>query len=63
MKREELARTLARETHQSSAAARDQIDELGHRILKALRAGHPVDLPGIGKLVTESKLATTKGSK
>jgi nucleoid DNA-binding protein len=51
MKREELARTLARETHQSSAAARDQIDELTHRILKALRAGRPVDLPGIGKLV------------
>ena len=63
MKREELARTLARETHQSSAAARDQIDELGHRILKALRAGHPVDLPGIGKLVTGLKVAAPKERK
>jgi nucleoid DNA-binding protein len=45
MKREELARTLARETHQSTASARDQIDELAHRILKALQAGRPVDLP------------------
>jgi len=63
MKREELARTLARETHQSSAAARDQIDELGRRILKALRAGQPVELPGIGKLVTASKPATSKAPK
>jgi nucleoid DNA-binding protein len=55
MKREDLARTLARETHQSSAAARDQIDELVCRILKSLRRGHPVELPGIGKLIALPK--------
>jgi nucleoid DNA-binding protein len=51
MKREELARTLARQTHLSNAAARDQVDELVHRILKSLRQGQAVDLPGLGKLV------------
>jgi nucleoid DNA-binding protein len=52
MKREELARSLARATHQSSAAAQDQIDELVRAILKDLRQGKPVELPGIGKLST-----------
>jgi nucleoid DNA-binding protein len=54
MKREELAKTLARQTHQSGAAARDQVDELIHRILKSLRQGRAVDLPGVGKLVTDA---------
>jgi nucleoid DNA-binding protein len=51
MKREDLARTLARETNQSRAAARDQIDELVRAILEKLRQGQPVELPGIGRLV------------
>jgi nucleoid DNA-binding protein len=50
MKRQELARKLARETKQSSARAQDQIDVLVHRILKSLRQGRPVRLPGMGKL-------------
>jgi nucleoid DNA-binding protein len=63
MKREELARTLARETHQSTAAARDQIDELAHRILKALQAGRPVELPGIGTLEIGLDLPHTRSPK
>ena len=51
MKREELAQTLSQQTNLSRAAARDQVDELVRRILKALRQGRPVDLPGVGKLV------------
>ena len=51
MKKEDLARTLARETNQSRAAARDQIDELVHAILEKLRQGQSVELPGIGRLV------------
>ena len=52
--REELARKLARKDRLSSAAARDQVDEVVHRILQALRKGRPVELPGVGKLVSES---------
>jgi nucleoid DNA-binding protein len=54
MKREELARVLSRQTNLSRAAARDQIDELVHRILKTLREGRPVELPGVGKLIAKS---------
>jgi nucleoid DNA-binding protein len=54
MKREELACVLSRQTNLSRAAARDQIDELVHRILKTLREGQPVELPGVGKLVAKS---------
>jgi|HubBroStandDraft_6_1064221.scaffolds.fasta_scaffold8914030_1 nucleoid DNA-binding protein len=50
MKREDLARKLASETCQSRAQAQDQIDELVHDILKSLRAGRSVKLPGVGKL-------------
>ena len=51
MKREDLAQTLARETQQTPAQARDQIDDLVHQILCSLRNGQPVELPGVGKLV------------
>ena len=54
MKREELARTLARQNNLSGAAARDQVDKLVHRILKSLRQGRPVELPGVGKLIAKS---------
>jgi nucleoid DNA-binding protein len=53
MKQEELARTLARRSRVSKAAARDQVDELVRQILKSLREGRPVDLPGMGRLVSK----------
>ena len=56
MKREELAGALAREHRLTRAAARDQVDELVHKILKALRKGEPVELPGVGRLVAKSRL-------
>jgi nucleoid DNA-binding protein len=59
MKREELARTLARQTKLSRAAARDQVDELVRRILKTLRQGQPVELPGVGRLV--AKIVSRRG--
>jgi nucleoid DNA-binding protein len=55
MKRDDLARSLARETHKTRAEARDQIDELVHQILTSLRAGKPVVLPGMGKLVAPKR--------
>jgi nucleoid DNA-binding protein len=51
MKHDELARELAKEAGVAKAAAQDQIEELVQRILKKLRRGRPVALPGLGKLV------------
>jgi len=53
MKREELAKTLARETGLSKSAARNEVDELVHDILLRLRRGQPVKLPGLGKLISK----------
>ncbi len=52
MKRKQLARVLAREQGMPAGRAQDQVDELVHDILERLRAGKPVRLPGLGKLVT-----------
>ena len=52
MKQSDLARKLARETRVPAATAQDRIDELVHRIIKNLRRGQPVELPGLGKLVS-----------
>ena len=52
MKREKLAQAVARETHVGRAEASDQVDELVHKILRALRRGEAVELPGLGKLAT-----------
>jgi len=51
MKREQLARILARREGVSQAAAQDQLDSLVYEILKKLKSGRPVKLPGVGKLV------------
>ena len=52
MKREDLANKLARQAHLPAATARDEVDALVHRILRALREGKPVEFPGIGKLIS-----------
>ncbi len=51
MKRDELAKKLALETGLSDIEARNEVDELVHNILKKLRQGHPVKVPGVGKLL------------
>jgi len=55
MKREELAKKLARKTGLSNSAARNEVDELVHQILHKLRKGQQVKLPGLGKLVGNKK--------
>jgi nucleoid DNA-binding protein len=55
MKRAELAKKLARETGLSPSEARNEVDELVHRILNKLRKGQPVKVPGVGKLVGNKK--------
>jgi nucleoid DNA-binding protein len=53
MKRVELARKLAARSHVTRAEARDQVDEVVRKILKSLRRGQPVELPGVGRLVSD----------
>jgi nucleoid DNA-binding protein len=51
MKRKELARTFARQARIPRAAAQDSVDSVVHDILKRIKAGKSVELPGLGKLV------------
>ena len=48
MKKEELARRLAKESHITTAAAADQLDRVVHEILKRVRTGQSASLPGLG---------------
>jgi nucleoid DNA-binding protein len=50
MKREDLARQLAERRHISRAEACDELDQVVHQILKALRHGESADVPGVGRL-------------
>jgi len=52
MKQEDLVRELARQARLPAAVAQERIDELVHRIVRKLRRGQRVDLPGVGRLVT-----------
>ena len=42
---------LARERGVRPAEARDQVDEVVQRIVRKLRRGEAVNLPGVGKLI------------
>jgi nucleoid DNA-binding protein len=55
MKRQELAKRLARKTGLSDSEARNKVDELVHNILHKLRRGQQVKVPGVGKLVGNKK--------
>ena len=55
MKQTALARSVAQKTRVSNAAAKDQVDELVHRILEALKKGRVVRLPGVGKLIPKPR--------
>jgi nucleoid DNA-binding protein len=60
MKREDLARKLAQQNKVTSSQARDQVDEMVRKILKALREGQPVELPGVGRLSVKPKAGKRK---
>jgi|GEM_PF-6206364 nucleoid DNA-binding protein len=51
MKGKELAEKVAEKTGVSRATAKDQVEEVVHRILTSLKQGKPVRLPGVGKLI------------
>jgi hypothetical protein len=48
MKKDELARRLARDAGISTAAAADQLDEVLSGILRRIRQGQSASLPGLG---------------
>ena len=56
----ELARELPKETRLPRAVAQDRIDELVHQIVRKLRRGRPVELPGLGKLVVSAGLRKSR---
>jgi nucleoid DNA-binding protein len=51
VKRREMAQTLARLAGIPGAIAQDRVDTVVHDILKKLKAGRSVELPGLGKLI------------
>jgi nucleoid DNA-binding protein len=55
MKRDEIAKKLARKTGLTDSAARNEVDDLVHNILNKLRKGQQVKLPGVGKLLGNKK--------
>jgi len=48
MKKEQVARRLAKESHMSPGAAADQIDRILNDLLKQVRKGESASLPGLG---------------
>lgn len=54
MRKNEITERLARESDLSPAAAADEVDRVVHRLVKRLRQGKQVSLPGLGKLKVES---------
>jgi len=57
MKKEELAKRLARESGISTAAAADQLDSILSGILRRIRQGHRASLPGLGTFLPGPKTA------
>ena len=55
MKRTDLAKTVAKETNQSTAEAQDEIDLLVNKILKALRERKPVNIPAMVRSIRRRK--------
>ena len=55
MNKRELAARLARESRIPKAQAADQLDRLVRDILRRLRQGKPVSLPGLGTFLPGDK--------
>lgn len=48
MKKEQLARQLAKESHIPAGAAADQLDQIVSEILRKVRKGESAHVPGLG---------------
>jgi nucleoid DNA-binding protein len=55
MKKQQLARRLAKESHITTAAAADQLDGVLLDILKRVRSGHSASFPGLGTFRPDPK--------
>jgi len=55
MKKEQLARLLAKESHITTAAAADQLDRVLLDILKRVRKGQSASFPGLGTFRPDRK--------
>ncbi len=55
MKKQQLAARLARHERLSPSAAADQLDRVIHDILKRLKKGEAVPLPGLGTFLPGKK--------
>lgn len=55
MKKEQLARRLARESKVSPAAAADQVDRIVSDLLMKVRRGQAASLPGLGTFLPGSE--------
>ena len=55
MKKEQLARRVAKESHITTAAAADQLDRVMHDILKRVRSGQSAPFPGLGTFHPDRK--------
>jgi nucleoid DNA-binding protein len=53
MKPVDLTRRLAAQKHVTRAEASDQVDEVVRKILHSLRSGQTVELPGVGRLISQ----------
>jgi nucleoid DNA-binding protein len=50
MKKSDLAREMAQRNGGDAGQAADQLDRVVNRIIRALRAGKPAKLPGLGTI-------------
>jgi nucleoid DNA-binding protein len=51
VKKNDIAKHIARKSRVTEAEAADRLDRLVHQILSNLRKGRETSLPGLGKLV------------
>jgi len=55
MKKEQLAKRLAKESRVSTAAAADQVDRIVSDLLMRVRRGEVASLPGLGSFQPDSQ--------
>jgi nucleoid DNA-binding protein len=60
MKRDELARQIARQTRTSPAEAADRLDRVIHDLIQKMKKGKRTALPGLGELAPGQKSAGSK---
>jgi nucleoid DNA-binding protein len=60
VKKNTFAKRLAQKSHVTTAQAADKIDKLVSRILKDLKDGQSVSVPGVGEFKRRSKVAKRK---